>query len=96
VTLRLHTPIRTCMGCGRRDAQAALLRIVCDDAGNLAVVTHPRHSGRSGYLHSSADCCQRFTARKGPVRSLRRQIDRAARSRFVAGLELPMLGATRG
>ena len=96
MTLRPHIPIRSCMGCGGRDDQADLLRIACDADGNLALVPDRRHRGRSGYLHPRPECGARFAARKGPVRSLRRQFDRTVRLRFVEGLELLTPGATRG
>jgi predicted RNA-binding protein YlxR (DUF448 family) len=84
------------MGCGGREEQQNLLRLVCDAAGNLAVVRGHQHSGRSGYLHPQRQCCARFAARKGPLRSLRRNVDRALRVRFIEGLDLPEPGARRG
>lgn len=84
------------MGCGGRDEQPKLLRVGCDPAGNLTVLRDRRHSGRSGYLHPQRKCGAQFAARKGPVRSLRKNVDRAVRVRFVEGLELKESGATRG
>jgi len=96
VTFGSHTPIRTCMGCGGQAEQHALLRVGCDSGGNLAVLRDRRHSGRSGYLHPLRECCARFAARKGPVRSLRRNVERALRVRFIEGLDLQEQGARRG
>lgn len=92
----VHTPIRTCMGCGGRDAQAALVRIACGPQGELAVVSGRQHQGRSGYLHPDPECYNRFAARKGPLRSLRRTVDKTARAAFVAELRLPESGVVRG
>lgn len=89
-------PVRMCMGCGGRGEQHQLLRVGCDADGNLTVVRDRKHSGRSGYLHPQRQCCVRFAARKGPLRSLRRNVDRAVRMRFIEGLELQESGATRG
>lgn len=83
-----HVPLRTCMGCGERDEQPKLIRVGCDATGRLIVVSSVLHRGRSGYLHPRRQCCSRFAARKGPIRSLRRSIDRVDRKRFVEGLEI--------
>ena len=84
------------MGCGGRDAQAELIRVVCGPDGKLAVVGGRRHDGRSGYLHPSKECYNRFAARKGPLRSLRRTVDRTVRAAFVAELQIADSGAVRG
>lgn len=92
----LHKPIRTCMGCSGRDQQDNLIRVLCDPDGKLAVVSGRQHKGRSGYLHPNRECGARFAARKGPLRSLRRNVDRAARVAFVEELKLQDKGVMRG
>jgi predicted RNA-binding protein YlxR (DUF448 family) len=84
------------MGCSARDEQAKLLRVLCEPDGKLALVVGRQHKGRSGYLHPSKECCARFAARKGSLRSLRRNVDRAARAAFVEGLKLQDAGVMRG
>ncbi|MBI1813949.1 MAG: YlxR family protein [Deltaproteobacteria bacterium] len=77
--------LRTCIGCGARAGQAALVRIAADPQGTLTPVI--RHaSGRSAYLHRSAECWERFAGRKGPVRSLQRAVSRSERQTLVARL----------
>jgi len=95
VTKGSHTPIRSCMGCGGRDAQSGLIRILCDASGKLAVVSGRQHEGRTGYLHASEECYKRFAARKGPLRSLRHSVDRNTRLALVAELQLQDPGGVR-
>ena len=80
-------PVRMCMGCGGRAPQAELLRITVGTDSELTVVTARRHNGRSGYLHRQQECWDRFAARKGPVRSLGRNVDRPVRLTFVQQLK---------
>lgn len=85
---RRHVPVRTCMGCGGRAPQEGLIRIAATAAGTLAVVRSLRGlSGRTGYLHRDPACWRAFAARKGPVRSLGRTLDRQARLACVRELE---------
>lgn len=80
-----HTPTRFCVGCGQRAAQADLLRFVAGPAG-LALDRHRCAAGRGAYLHPDEQCWKGFAARKAPLRSLRRSIDRAQRMAFVQQL----------
>ena len=81
-----HVPMRTCLGCATIDEQHALLRVVRDADGGLAVDRDRRMTGRGGYLHARPQCWDRFAARKGMVRSLRVAVDRPARAALVAQL----------
>jgi predicted RNA-binding protein YlxR (DUF448 family) len=78
--------MRTCLGCGAVDQQGALIRIVRDPAGTLAVDAPRRAGGRGGYLHPRPQCWARFTQRKGPVRSFRAAVDRPTRTALVGQL----------
>ncbi len=79
-------PVRMCMGCGGRAPQPDLLRLSV--AGNGSLTLTPRqHAGRSGYLHRQPDCWERFIARKGPLRSLGRAVDKISRVTFVQQLK---------
>jgi predicted RNA-binding protein YlxR (DUF448 family) len=80
-------PARMCMGCGGRAPQGELLRLGVAADGTLAVITGRRHAGRTGYLHPRPQCWERFVARKGPLRSLGRAVDKALRVAFVHQLK---------
>jgi uncharacterized protein len=86
-TTARHVPVRTCMGCGQRAPQPTLLRVSVAANGSLGVVRRAPQCGRCGYLHRRADCWLHFAARKGPIRSLRRSVDKTTRLAFVQGLE---------
>jgi predicted RNA-binding protein YlxR (DUF448 family) len=75
-----------CMGCGGRAPQHQLLRLSVAADGSLALA--PRSPlGRSGYLHRQPQCWERFTARKGPLRSLGRAVEKSLRVTFVQQLQ---------
>ena len=80
-----HVPVRMCMGCGSRSPQPELLRIGWSAAGLHLVGDRP--AGRNGYLHHQQHCWERFAARKGPLRSLGRAVDRPARLLLIKTLE---------
>ncbi len=81
------TPVRMCMGCGGRAPQRELLRLTMADDGGLALATGRHHTGRTGYLHRQPQCWERFTARKGRLRSLHRAVDKNLRVTFVQQLK---------
>jgi predicted RNA-binding protein YlxR (DUF448 family) len=88
VSVGRHVPIRTCMGCGQRDLQPALVRVQAAADGTLRVVSpHGVHAGRSGYLHDRRACWEQFAGRKGRVRSLGQSLDRAQRAGWLRALE---------
>jgi len=75
-------PIRTCLGCGRREMKSHLLRLTTGADG--AVIPDQRQ-GRGGYLHPRRDCVNVFTsARTKSFRSLRVVLSREARTRYAA------------
>lgn len=79
------TPIRTCVGCGARAPQAALIRFVA--AADALALDEPRRAGgRGAYLHREERCWSVFARRRGVVRSLRSSPQRAAREHLVAAL----------
>ena len=83
---KLHVPTRMCMGCGARAPQGELLRLTGTAGGALQIVTGRTWSGRTGYLHAQQECWDRFTARKGPLRSLGCAVDKPKRIAFIEGL----------
>jgi predicted RNA-binding protein YlxR (DUF448 family) len=82
-----HRPVRSCVGCGERAPQQDLLCLALAPDGSLRIVDRRRRMGRTAYLHHRPACWERFTARKGPVRSLRRSVEKSARIAVVHGLK---------
>jgi predicted RNA-binding protein YlxR (DUF448 family) len=85
-------PMRSCVGCGARGAQAELIRVtwredvlVRDDAR--------RGPGRGAYLHRRPSCWDAFVARRGAVRSLRAAVPRPAREALVRALQAAIPGS---
>src|ERR1700680_3307311 len=69
-----HKPMRTCLGCMRRDLQLAMVRVAAVGARVLPDDAL-RRPGRGGYLHRSAECLLRFErSRVREFRSLRRKL----------------------
>jgi uncharacterized protein len=68
-------PLRTCVGCMRRDNKGRMLRIaVCGDT--LTLDEEGRMPGRGAYLHYRNRCITDFVhSRARDLRSLRRRIN---------------------
>jgi len=81
----VSAPVRTCVGCGARDAQSSLRRFVATSHG-LRLDGRSRAPGRGAYLHLDPTCWTAFTRRRGAVRSLRVSLTPAERERLVAML----------
>jgi hypothetical protein len=84
---RNRVPVRTCCGCGQREAQSALTRLVRTAGGGLVLDAERRHGGRGAYLHPRVSCWQGFVRGKGLVRSLRAPVARSEREAVVAALQ---------
>jgi uncharacterized protein len=54
-----HIPKRTCIGCNRTTAKRELVRLVCDDEGNLVVDNTGKKSGRGAYLCPNRICWEK-------------------------------------
>ena len=80
------TPVRTCVGCGQRDAQQAMIRLRMS-AGTILVEDGAGGTGRSAYLHSQRPCIQGLVKSKGLTRSLRATIGRELRLALTEALE---------
>ena len=76
-----YRPQRTCLGCGVRDDQKSLIRIVIGGDGEL--ITDSRGYGRGGYLHHRHDCCQAFLRRKNTHRAFRVNISKEAKEKLI-------------
>ncbi len=62
-------PIRTCVGCGGKAAQAELVRVVA--AGSRVAVDRERSGGRGAWLHAAPPCLERAVKRRAFGRALR-------------------------
>jgi len=66
--------IRTCLVCGRKQAQKSLLRLAADDTGLLVVDHNRRVGGRGAYCCNNMFCLRKLHRYKKRVsRSLRRE-----------------------
>lgn len=78
---RGYSPQRTCLGCGARDDQSALLRLALQGTGELSI--DRRGEGRGGYVHKQEGCWEAFLRKKSISRAFRVEIGRAVRERLV-------------
>jgi predicted RNA-binding protein YlxR (DUF448 family) len=79
--------MRSCVGCGQRAPQRDLVRFVGTESGGLRLDEERRQPGRGAYLHDRDSCASAFVARKPPLRSLRRSVDRPRREALIARLQ---------
>lgn len=66
-----HVPLRTCVACRRTEAKRALIRIVRDAAGRVAVDPTGKRNGRGAYLCHDPNCWAAALKRKALERALR-------------------------
>ena len=68
-------PVRTCVGCRKRELAAELLRVVAVSTGNgeYAAIVDDRSSlpGRGAWLHPAPQCAQQAIRRRAFNRALR-------------------------
>jgi uncharacterized protein len=79
-------PVRTCLGCRRRDSPNALLRVVARD-GEVVADDPAVAPGRGAWVHPDRDCVEAAVKRKAFGRALRTagQLDTSAlTTRFAA------------
>ena len=84
-------PVRSCIGCGQRGPQDALVRLTWRDE-TLRRDGSRRGAGRGGYLHERPACWDAFVVRRGPVRSFRAAVPRATREALVRELRAVGIG----
>ena len=72
---RTAGPVRTCVGCRKRELAVVLLRVVAVSTGNgeyaLAVDTGARLAGRGAWLHPNQQCLRAAIRRRAFGRALR-------------------------
>lgn len=80
------TPTRTCVGCGRRDRQSAMVRLRRDAAGTITNDASVR-TGRSAYVHGRSECVRGLVRSKVLGKSLRSNVGKEARVELTNVLE---------
>ena len=70
-------PVRTCVGCRRREPQDLLLRVVAAE-GSVAVDARRRLPGRGAYVHPVPACVATAVKRRAFGRALRTTVDAGA------------------
>jgi predicted RNA-binding protein YlxR (DUF448 family) len=75
-----YRPQRTCLGCGERDEQKQLIRIIVTEDGQLRVGGQLQ---RGGYLHRRKDCWGMFINRKSHYRAFRVEVSRSAKEKLI-------------
>lgn len=74
---RPEGPVRTCIGCRRRDAAGRLLRVVADGS-TVAVDPRRRAPGRGAHVHPDAGCVALAVKKRAFGRTLRAPVEAAA------------------
>ncbi|WP_085242063.1 YlxR family protein [Mycobacterium europaeum] len=100
---RVDGPVRTCVGCRKRELAVELLRVVAvsDGNGEHAVTVDTKNSlpGRGAWLHPVPHCVQQAIRRRAFTRALRidRPPDTSALVEHLESLEaLDLPGNRRG
>jgi uncharacterized protein len=70
-------PVRTCVGCRRRDEQGRLLRVV-PGGTTVQVDVRRRLPGRGAYVHPDPACVALAVKKRAFGRTLRAPVDAAA------------------
>lgn len=87
-------PLRTCVGCRRRDTQSHLLRMVREVSavGETVVLADPRRrrSGRGAWLHPTAACLALALKRRAIGRALPGSTDSTSVESYIASLPEPL------
>jgi predicted RNA-binding protein YlxR (DUF448 family) len=65
-------PIRTCVGCQKRDEQQNLVRWVAEATGRIKIDEHARLPGRGAWVHRKRECLE-AAGRSGFAKSFRRR-----------------------
>ena len=79
-----HQPKRTCLGCGARDDQSKLIRLVLGPKGELSI--EGRGYGRGGYLHRVQECWLAFLKRKSCYRAFHKEISKGVKEQLIERL----------
>ena len=66
-----HVPQRTCLACGRKTAKTELLRLCCNQAGQVLIDASQRLPGRGAYVCKTSACAQLLAKKKALHHGLR-------------------------
>lgn len=77
-------PVRTCVGCRQRSAQADLVRVVAEN-GHAVLDLDGRKPGRGAWLHPHTECLALAEKRRAFGRALKseRSLDLSALAAYV-------------
>ena len=85
----MSEPTRTCVGCGGKAPQRALVRLRAE--GDRVIVDRERSGGRGAWLHPAEPCLERAARRRAFGRALRAEGVRAD----AAALRVELTGSAR-
>lgn len=69
----MHTPMRECIGCGKKFQRQAMLRIVKKDE-QILIDTTGKSEGRGAYLCKNAECLEESIKRKKLNRAFKQNV----------------------
>lgn len=78
-----HRPQRTCLGCGARDDQQKMLRMIVQEDRLVLDAS----GSRGGYLHGRDECRRLFVGKKGHYRAFHAEVTRAMKQNLIQELE---------
>lgn len=84
---RNYVPLRTCLGCGKRDARERLIRLTARSDGQIGIDVAGAGQGRGGYLHEIASCWQEFVRRKSHYRAFHMELSKSAKEQLIQALQ---------
>ena len=95
---RTSGPTRTCVGCGSRDEQSAMIRLRRGLSGGLitdgGVADSGIRQGRSAYVHAQRECIRGLVRSKGLGKSLRTTVAKEARVELMQVLDAQLSSGT--
>ena len=92
---RVHQPIRSCVGCGKKQSPRLMLRVASHDGAAPIVNAAQRAVGRGAYVCCEAKCVEKAIARRAFERSLKLKcgLPQNARDEIVQAVEDRVLDA---
>lgn len=69
-----HSPIRTCVGCRKKNEKRLLIRFVADDMGHLKIDRKGNAPGRGAYLCLNKSCLEKALKSKSFSRVLKGRV----------------------
>jgi uncharacterized protein len=66
-----HTPIRTCISCGRKENKKSMIRLVLNESGMVVMDRSSSAPGRGAYVCAGAQCIERLQEKKRLARAFR-------------------------